>query len=185
MPLEFLAFLLWFLLQVFYKKAVRLPGRQKHNFRKNTHFWHPITFSGCAIFMKIYELFHYVEKYFCANFCGKPTFLTCSNKAAKMAIFGNHCIFYIVGAGKHIFEDFKNKFTSTSDPTGRDCWLIYFFYTALPAPRAGGAAAFGPMADKSATVGCGRLPAPWCVCVFVCVCVCVCIYIYVCVYGDV
>lgn len=48
-------------------------------------------------------------------------------------IFRYHCIFYLVGTGKHIFEYSKHDFTSAPGPSDRSCWLIYCFYTVLPA----------------------------------------------------
>ena len=107
---------------------------------KTSGFRHRITFSGSTDFHKILELVNHVFKYISANFVtmDKPIVLTCFNEAAKTAIFQNICIF-LVGAGKHILEAFKNDFTSSPGPLVQNyCMqlLLNCFCTALPALRA-------------------------------------------------
>ena len=52
------------------------------------------------------------------------------NKAAKITIFWNYCIFMFLysmqHAGKHIFEDFKNEFMSTLGPLGQECCIMQY-----------------------------------------------------------
>ena len=67
----------------------------------------------------------------------------------KKPFFEITTYFYIVGTGENIFEDFKNELTSTHGPSGWDYWLIYCFYTALPALRARSTAALALSAEGS------------------------------------
>ena len=64
-------------------------------------------FPDPQIFIKIWELVHHGKTYFRANFCGTPAFITCLNRQFPRSLY-----FYIVGAGKHIFKDFKKDFAT-------------------------------------------------------------------------
>ena len=87
------------------------------------------------IFIKIWGLVVVVVNrvfkytYICANFCDEPTILTCFkfNKAAKITILRNNCIFIQQALTNTFLKTSKmtSPLTSPPGPSGRDCWLVY------------------------------------------------------------
>ena len=90
-------------------------------------FWHPITFLDMLIFIKMSELVNHVFnlKYF----CDKPTLLTYFNY--KLGLENRD-------SAKWLFLYSRRWQTQLTSTPGRGCWLIYCFYTSLPALRAEG-----------------------------------------------